>query len=58
VEAGVPEYWVVDCAAEAVDVFRLPEGDSYRHETRVTGTDIVRPIAFPDVAISLSDLFA
>jgi Uma2 family endonuclease len=57
-EAGVPEYWIVDCAAEAVDVFRAPEADAYGEETRVTGSGTIHPAAFPDVAISLVDLFA
>lgn len=57
-EAGVPEYWVVDCAAEAVDVFRAPMADVYREEARVTGSGTVQLAAFPDVTISLPDLFA
>jgi Uma2 family endonuclease len=57
-EAGVPEYWVVDCAAEAVEVFRGPEAEAYREVTRVTGAETIHPAAFPDVTISLPDLFA
>ena len=57
-EAGVAEYWVVDCNAEAVEVFRAPETDGYREATRVTGGAAIHCAAFPDVTIALRDLFA
>jgi Uma2 family endonuclease len=57
--AGIPEYWVVDCVAESVEVHRAPQGDGYRDVTRVTGpAAAVAPHAFPDVALSLAEIFA
>jgi Uma2 family endonuclease len=29
-EAGIPEYWVVDCAAESIEVHRTPHAGGYR----------------------------
>jgi Uma2 family endonuclease len=29
-QAGIPEYWIVDCDAEAVEVHRHPAGDGDR----------------------------
>ena len=34
-EAGIPEYWVVDCKAETVEVHRDPGPDGYRNVRRV-----------------------
>jgi Uma2 family endonuclease len=57
-EAGVPEYWVVDCDAEAVEVHRAPTADGYSDVTRVTGEGTVSPAAFPDVRLTLAQIFA
>jgi Uma2 family endonuclease len=58
-EAGVPEYWIVDCRAEAVEVHRTPQGGGYRDVTRLTGPQAtLSPHAFPDVVLTLAELFA
>ena len=57
--AGIPEYWVVDCVAESIEVYRAPHADGYRDVARVAGpTATVVLQAFPDVALALSDVFA
>ena len=56
-DAGIPEYWLIDCAAESVDVFRTPEGGTYREVTRLTGTGILNVRAFADVSLTLTELF-
>ncbi|MEM1033969.1 MAG: Uma2 family endonuclease [Myxococcota bacterium] len=51
-EMGVPEYWLVDVAARAVERFLEPVSGRYRRvEILTTGT--LSPLAFPDVTISL-----
>jgi Uma2 family endonuclease len=57
-EAGIPEYWVVDCAAETVEVHRDPGPDGYRDVRLMTGVATLRPQAFPDIELSTSDIFA
>ena len=57
-EAGIPEYWVVDCAAESVEVHRMPQADSYRDVSRLTGVASVNPLAFPDIRVTLAEVFA
>jgi len=58
-EAGVPEYWVVDCVAESVDVHRAPHAGGYRDIVRVAApTDTVALQAFPDVVLTLAEIFA
>jgi Uma2 family endonuclease len=57
-EDGVPEYWVVDVDAEAVEVYRAPEGGVYREVSRVDSPGSVSPAAFPGVALTLAEIFA
>jgi Uma2 family endonuclease len=57
-EAGIPEYWVVDCAAETVEVHRAPGPEGYRDVSLVGGAATLRLQAFPDVELSPSDIFA
>lgn len=57
--AGVPEYWVVDCVAESIEVHRAPTLEGYRDVVRVAGADAtVEPEAFPGVALALREIFA
>jgi Uma2 family endonuclease len=57
--AGIPEYWIVDCVAETVEVHRAPQAHGYREVTRVTGpTASVALQAYPDVVLTLGDIFA
>jgi len=54
--AGVPEYWVVDVTAGAIEVSTNPAGDAYG-ETRVARRgESIRLQAFPDVEIAVSDV--
>ena len=57
-QAGVREYWIVGVDGEWIDVYRSPEGDGYRERRRAGRGDVVTPAAFPDVAISVADVFA
>ncbi len=57
-EAGIPEYWVVDCTAEVVEVHRGPGPEGYRETGRVAGTATLTPQAFPDVQLSTTEIFA
>ena len=57
-DAGIPEYWVVDCVAEAVEVHREPGPDGYRDVRLVAGAATLTLQAFLDVALSTADVFA
>ncbi len=57
-EAGIPEYWVVDCVAQSVEVYRTPEAGGYRDVSRVAGVATVSLQAFPDVTLTLAEIFA
>ncbi|MBI4638735.1 MAG: Uma2 family endonuclease [Candidatus Rokubacteria bacterium] len=56
--AGVPEYWVVSVGDGWIEVYRSPQGDGYREHRRAEGGESVAPLAFPDVAVTVADVFA
>jgi Uma2 family endonuclease len=56
--ARIAEYWIVDVAGEAIEVYRAPEGDGYRELRRIGRGESITPAAFPDVAIGVDDVFA
>ena len=56
-ETGIPEYWVVDCAAKAVEVHRAAAADGYRQVARVDLDGTVSPAAFPDVSLAVRQIF-
>lgn len=56
--AGIPEYWVVDCAAETIEVHRGPSAGSYRDVRLVVSPATLSPQAFPDVELTTTEIFA
>ena len=58
-EAGIREYWIVDCVAEAVEIYRSPHTEGYGEVLRVAEAGAtVSPQAFPDVTLTLAQIFA
>lgn len=55
--AGIVEYWVLNLAKLQLIVFRHPQASSYLSRQELTGGEIA-PMMFPDVKISLTQLFA
>ena len=56
--AGIGEYWLVSAEGEWLEVYRSPEGHGYRESRRVHPGDTIAPLAFPDVVISVAEIFA
>ncbi|MGB7588660.1 MAG: Uma2 family endonuclease [Solirubrobacterales bacterium] len=54
--AGIPEVWLVDLEARAIDVYREPGEEGYAVRRRATGGDSLTPLRLPDVAFSASDI--
>jgi Uma2 family endonuclease len=55
-EAGVPEYWICDIRARAIDVHTKPIEGHYTSVVRYTQTGELRPVALPDVSIAVSEI--
>jgi Uma2 family endonuclease len=56
--AGVPEYWIVDVAGNAVEIYSSPRDGRYQSTVRRGPGDRIAPAAFPDVEILLAELFS
>jgi Uma2 family endonuclease len=56
-EAGIADYWVVNVVAQTVEVRRNPAGGRYQSVTTARIGESVRPLAFPELELSVADLF-
>lgn len=54
--AGIPEYWIVDLVARAVEVYRSPHGADYRDHRTLGGRDSIAPLAGAGARIAVADL--
>ena len=54
--AGIPEVWIVNRAALQIEVYREPEGNTYRSVTLVAREGTVTPLAFPDLSIPVREI--
>jgi Uma2 family endonuclease len=55
--AGIPEYWIVNIAERCVEVHRQAQGGAYRETLVHRSGDTLTVAAFPDIQISVADLF-
>jgi Uma2 family endonuclease len=55
-EAEFPEYWIVDLESRAVEVHTDPAGGVYRSVVRIGDEGVLRPAAFPEVAIPVAEI--
>lgn len=56
-EAGVLEYWIVDVAAQRIEVFREPDGARYRTAVIAEAGAALAPVAVPQLTVELGRLF-
>ena len=54
---GVPEYWVIDVNTPRVVVYRDPVQGAFRRIHECLIGDVVLPQAFPNIKITVGDLF-
>lgn len=55
--SGVPEYWIVDVVGRAVEVYAEPGTRGYARSRRVIVGETLTVGAFPDVVVSVAELF-
>jgi Uma2 family endonuclease len=55
-EERIREVWIVDLAGDAVEVCRDPTPTGYREVQRLGRGATVSPEAFPDLALSVTDI--
>lgn len=57
VRAGIQEVWIVDLTAECVEVYRQPGPAGYQSVQRFTRGQSLAPQAFPDLRLSVDEIF-
>jgi Uma2 family endonuclease len=50
-QVGIPEYWIVNLDARAVEVYRQPAGGAYASVTTHGAGEVLRPQAFDDIEV-------
>jgi Uma2 family endonuclease len=55
--SGIPEVWIVDLAAELVEVYRLPAGDTYTLVGNAGRADVLTINAISDARIQVDAIF-
>jgi Uma2 family endonuclease len=55
--AGILEVWIVNLEDEAIEVYREPHLAGYASTTLLRPGETVRPLAFPDAAVDVAELF-
>ena len=48
---GIPEYWIINVEAKQLEVYREPEGKTYRNKQTFNAEHAVAPLEFPDAEI-------
>jgi Uma2 family endonuclease len=56
--SGIPEVWIVNLAAQEVEVYQLPVADRYTSVARAGRSDALTIKAIPDVRIPVARIFA
>lgn len=56
-KAGIKDYWVVDVKGKRIVVFRESDGVEYTSRLVCEGSQILRPLAFTNIKLRVSDIF-
>ncbi len=56
--AGIQDYWVVNLQDRVIHVFRSPAAEGYQAKQTIKFGEVLRPLAFPTVTISVAELFS
>lgn len=54
--AGITDYWIVNLPGQQIEVYREPRPDGYRTVTYYAPGEILSPLAFPDLNLSVDDI--
>ena len=55
-ESGIRDYWIVDLAGDAVDVYREPGAGRFERTERYGCGATLTPLAFADVTLAVDDI--
>jgi Uma2 family endonuclease len=57
-QAGIADYWIVNLVDSQIIVLRQPVDGAYQSVQVLGHGDVLQPLAFPDIAISVSEILA
>lgn len=57
-ESVVPEYWIVNCIEQCIEVHRQPVGDEYLDQSTVDVGEQVSPLVAPQAVLDVAELIA
>lgn len=53
---GICEFWLLNLEDDVLEIYRQPEGPTYREQITIPADGTASPLAFPDVTIVLSEI--
>ena len=53
---GIREFWLLNLVDDVLEIYRQPEGHTYREQLIIPADGTATPLAFPDVTIALADI--
>lgn len=53
----IPEVWLIDIAANRLEMYREPDGEEYRLVIKPRRDERIRPTSLPDIEVDLARLF-
>lgn len=56
-EAGIAEYWIVNCVDEQIEVNREPEGNGYKSKQVFRGDEVASPLVLASAKLTAGELF-
>ncbi len=57
IENKILEVWIVTLQERQLEIYREPDGSGYAQKVILKDTDTLAPLAFPEVAIAVKDIF-
>lgn len=55
-KAGIPEYWIINLAAQQIECYTQPQGKLYKYCTFATANDQLSTNSFPDKSFNVNQL--
>ncbi|MEQ8211801.1 MAG: Uma2 family endonuclease [Lacipirellulaceae bacterium] len=57
-EAGIADYWIVNCVDKQIEVYREPEGNAYKSKQVFRGKEAASPLVLASAKLTAAELFA
>lgn len=55
-KTGIREFWLLNLEDDILEIYRQPEGETYREKIIIPADGKASPLEFPDVVIAMADI--